>query len=68
MIADLFVSQKSKNLLLFLSISESVYYCWSSVTQRTVACQAPLFLGFTMEEYWAGLPCPPPGDLLNPGI
>ena len=63
MIADLFVSQKSKNLLQFLSISESEYYCWSSVTQRTVACQAPLSLGFTREEYRTGLPCHPPGDL-----
>ena len=24
--------------------------------------------GFSMQEYWSGLPCPPPGDLLNPGI
>ena len=24
--------------------------------------------GFSRQEYWSGLPCPPPGDLLNPGI
>ena len=24
--------------------------------------------GFSREEYWSGLPCPPPGDLPNPGI
>ena len=31
-------------------------------------CQAPLSMGFFRQEYWSGLPCPPPGDLLNPGI
>ena len=25
-------------------------------------------MGFSRQEYWSGLPCPPPGDLLNPGI
>ena len=34
----------------------------------TVACQAPLSMGFSQQEYWSGLPCPPPGDLPNPGI
>ena len=33
-----------------------------------VARQAPLFMGFSKQEYWTGLPCPPPGDLPNPGI
>jgi len=34
----------------------------------TVACQAPLSMKFSRQEYWYGLPCPPPGDLPNPGI
>ena len=34
----------------------------------TVACQAPLSMGFSSQEYWSGLPCPPPGDLPNPGM
>ena len=34
----------------------------------TVAHQTPLFMRFSRQEYWNGLPCPPPGDLLNPGI
>ena len=34
----------------------------------TVACQAPLFMGFSRQEYWSGLPCPPSGDRLVPGI
>ena len=34
----------------------------------TVACQAPLPIEFSRQEYWSGLPCPPPGGILNPGI
>ena len=33
----------------------------------TAACQAPLSMGFSRQEHWSGLPCPPPGDLPNPG-
>ena len=33
-----------------------------------IAHQAPLFMGFSRQEYWSGLPCPPPGDLPDPGI
>ena len=38
------------------------------VTPRAVARQAPLSMGFPRQEYWSGLPFPPPGDLLNPGV
>ena len=38
------------------------------VTLWTVACQAPLSMGFSWQDYWSGLPCPPPGDLSYPGI
>ena len=38
------------------------------VTQWTGARQAPLSMGFCRQEYWSGLPCPPPGDLPDPGI
>ena len=34
----------------------------------TIAHQAPLSMGFSRQEYWSGLPFPPPGDLPNPGI
>ena len=34
----------------------------------TVACQAPLLMGFSRQEYWSGLWCPSPGDLPNQGI
>ena len=33
-----------------------------------MSCQAPLPMEFSRQEYWSGLPCPPPGDLPNPGI
>ena len=33
-----------------------------------VALQAPLSVGFSRQEYWTGLPCPPLGDLLDPEI
>ena len=33
-----------------------------------VAHQAPLSMGFSRQGYWSGLPCPPPGDLPDPGI
>ena len=36
-------------------------------TLWTVAHQAPLSMGFSKQEYWSGLPCPPPGHLPNPG-
>ena len=46
--------------------------CFSHVqlleTLWTVAHQAPLSMGFSRQEYWSGLPWPPPGDLPNPGI
>ena len=33
-----------------------------------VACQASLSMGFSRQEYWSGLPCPPPRDIPDPGI
>ena len=37
-------------------------------TPWTVALQAPLFMGFSRQEYWSGLPFPFPGNLPDPGI
>ena len=34
----------------------------------TVACQAPLCMEFSQQEYWSGLPCPSLGDLPDTGI
>ena len=40
----------------------------SSAIPQTTACQAPLSMRFSRQEYQSGLPFPPPGDLLDPGI
>ena len=48
-----------------LSLFSHVHLC---ATLWTVACQAPLSMGCSRQEYWSGLPCPPPGDLSDPGI
>ena len=55
--------------LVFPSLKVTVaQLCPTLVTSRTVARQTPLSMGFSRQEYWSGLPCPPPGDLPNPGI
>ena len=55
-----------------LPLCHAVLICfscvWLCVTLWIVACQAPLSMGFSRQEYWSGLPCPPPGDLPDPGI
>ena len=33
-----------------------------------ISCSPPGTVGFYKQEYWSGLPCPPPGNLSNPGI
>ena len=39
-----------------------------SATLWTITRWVPLSIGFSRQEYWSGFPCPPPGDLPNPGI
>ena len=41
---------------------------WLFETPWTIACQAPLSLEFSRQEYWSGLPCPSPGVLPHLGI
>ena len=45
-----------------------VQSCLTLCDPRTVAHQAPLSMGFYRQEYWSGLPFPPPRDLPDPGI
>ena len=45
-----------------------VFSCLTPATLWTVACQAPLSMGFSRQEYWSGFPFPPPEDLPDPGI
>ena len=42
--------------------------CLTLATPWSVACQAPLSMGFSRQEYWSGLLFPSPGDLPHPGI
>ena len=42
--------------------------CLTVATPWTVACQAPLSMGFSRQEYWSGLPFPSLGDLPGPGM
>ena len=58
------VSHGTLLLLLLLSRFSHVRLC---ATPQTAAHQAPLSLGFSRQEYWSGLPCPPPAELLNSG-
>ena len=41
---------------------------WLTVIPWNVACQASLSTGLHRQEYWSGLPFPPPGHPPNPGI
>ena len=66
--------------LMFLNTDDDARHCLSPlfvlclcsvasdfVTPQTVARQAPLSMGFSRQGCSSGLPCPPPGDLPNPG-
>ena len=44
------------------------YSCLTLCNPWTIAHQAPLSVRFSRQEYWSELPCPPPGDLPDPGI
>ena len=60
----------------FLELCTHVHACMLShfscvrlfETLWTVASQAPLSIGFSRQEYWSRLPCPPPADLPDPRI
>ena len=56
---------------MYVCIYGCVLSCFSCVrlflTLWTIAHQAPLSMGFSRQEYWSGLPCPPSGDLPDPG-
>ena len=48
--------------------AKSLQSCPTLCNPWTIACQAPLSMGFSRQEYWSELPCPLPGDLPDPGI
>ena len=56
------------NLVIEKSVLCSLSCVWLSAAPWTVACKAPLSMGFSRQEYWSGLPFPSTGDLPNSGI
>ena len=48
--------------------TKSLQLCQLFATLWIVPCQASLSMGFSRQEYWSGLPCPPPRALPNTGI
>ena len=62
--------------IIMFHLDDTYYVCMLSgfshvrlfVILWTEACQAALSVGFLRQEYWLGLPFPPPGDLPDPGI
>ena len=51
-----------------IRVLEWLSHDWLFVTPWTLAHLAPLSMGFSSQDYWSGLPFPPPGDLAGPGI
>ena len=67
-LTGIFKSLQPRLNLFLLLIRVCAQLCQLFETPGTVAHQAPLSMGFSRQEHWSGLPCPPPGDLPNPGI
>ena len=63
----LFLSLSMPILFIFVVVS-LLSHIWLFATPWTVAHQPPLSMGISRQDYWSGLPCPPPGDLPNPGF
>ena len=55
-------------LLIMCVDAQSLQSCPSLVTPWTVACQAPLSMGFSKQAHWSGLPCCPSGDIPKLGM
>ena len=52
----------------FMHVLSHFSHVWLFVTLWTNTHQALLAMGFSRQEYWSELPCPPPGDLPDPGL
>ena len=48
--------------------AKSLQLCPTLCESMDCSRQGSLSMGFSMQEYWSGLPCSPPGDLPDPGI
>ena len=67
-----FGTSRYKRVCVCVCIQACTLSCFSHVplfaTLWIVVHQASLSMGFSIQEYWSGLPCPPPGDLPKSGI
>ena len=63
-----YISALFSNLLVMCVYAKSLQSCPTLQPYGHVACQAPLSMGFSRQEYWSGFPCPSPGDLPDSGI
>ena len=55
-----------QNTKLLADVCSRLSHIWLFATLWTVAHQAPLSMAFSRQEYWSGLPSPPPEDLPYP--
>ena len=55
------------SLFTYLCVLSCFSHVWLFLTPWNLTLQAPLSMGFPRQEYWSGLPCPPPGYLHHPG-
>ena len=67
-----YIRVHSLSFILWILTTVLCASCFSHVrlfeTLWIIAYQAPLSMGFSRQECWSGLSCPPPGDLPNPGM
>ena len=67
-ILDIQEEKTNLHMIFFGEWVKSLSGVWLFATLWTVALQSPLSMGFSRQEYWSGLPFPPPGYLPNPGV
>ena len=63
-----FLNHKTKCIYYICAYAQSLNSVLLFRTPWTIAHQAPLSMGLSLQEYWSGLPFPTPGDLPNPGM
>ena len=65
-----YVTQYIQSIMISISHvpAKSLQSCPTLCNPMDCSLPAPLSMGFSRQEYWSGLPCPPPGDLPDPGI
>ena len=63
---NVFVFAENMTMYVHVCILSRFSHVQFFVTLCTIACQAPLSMGFSSQEYCRGLLCPPPGDLRDP--